>query len=330
MEALRVDPEWMLRTSPPTGCEGLLRVIARTRGVPDASLVPGAGSSALIFLTLRRWLTRESRVLVLDPMYGEYRHVLEDVVGCRVDRFTLSPGDGFAVDAGALSRRVAIGGYDLLVMVNPNNPTGRHLPRIEMMRLLATVPERTRVWVDETYSDYAGEGESIEQHAAVSDNVVVCKSLSKVFALSGARAAYLCGPRRVMEDLLRVTPPWAVSLPAQMAAAAAMRDLPYYRGKWAETHALRHVLATGLRAMGFEVFEGVINSVLCRLPEGVPGAPELVMACRERGVFIRDCSSISGLLAGRWVRVAVKDQRTNERVLAVIAAVIERGAQAHG
>jgi histidinol-phosphate/aromatic aminotransferase/cobyric acid decarboxylase-like protein len=191
-----------------------------------------------------------------------------------------------------------------------------------MMKLVDAIPAGTRLWVDETYTDYAGEGESIEQHAAASGNVVVCKSMSKVFALSGARAAYLCGPRAVMEDLRRVTPPWAVSLPAQMAAVAAMGDLEYYRQRWSETHDLRHALGTGLRALGFEVYEGVINSVLCRVPKAGPGAHELVMACRAQGVFIRDCSTISHVLEGRWVRVAVKDAATNERVLGVIAGVL--------
>ena len=62
----------MLRTSPPTGCEGLIRTIARVRGVRPECILPGAGSSELIFLALRHWLTADSRVLILDPSYGEY------------------------------------------------------------------------------------------------------------------------------------------------------------------------------------------------------------------------------------------------------------------
>ena len=46
----------------------------------------GGGSSSLIHLALRRWLTPDSRVLLLDPMYGEYAYLTEQVLGCRVDR----------------------------------------------------------------------------------------------------------------------------------------------------------------------------------------------------------------------------------------------------
>ena len=84
-------------------------------------------------------------------------------------------------------------GYDLVVLVNPNSPTGQFIPREKLEALLRSVPAKTRVWVDETYIEYAGTKESMERFAAGSENVIVCKSMSKVYALSGARVAYLCG-----------------------------------------------------------------------------------------------------------------------------------------
>jgi histidinol-phosphate/aromatic aminotransferase/cobyric acid decarboxylase-like protein len=118
---------WALRTSPPVGSDGMRRVVARTRGVDEANILPGAGSSVLIFLALRHWLNADSRVLILDPMYGEYAHVLERVVGCRVDRLELARSRGYAVSVAELSERLEHR-YDLVVLVNPNSPTGQHLP----------------------------------------------------------------------------------------------------------------------------------------------------------------------------------------------------------
>jgi histidinol-phosphate/aromatic aminotransferase/cobyric acid decarboxylase-like protein/GNAT superfamily N-acetyltransferase len=359
-EALRQDLPWMLKTSPPTGCDGFLRAVSRARGVPVESLVPGAGSSALIFTAFQRWLTRESRVLVLDPMYGEYAHVLEHVVGCRVDRLRLSAEDGFRLNLEQLGRAASLG-YDLVVLVNPNNPTGRHVPAHELQEVLERVPRSTRVWIDETYAEYVapgfrpvrdvpGEasrgdavrvgagargdgslgiertgrkpGATLEAFAAVSENVIVCKSLSKVLALSGVRVAYLCAPASVAADLRGVTPPWAVSLPAQVAAVAALKNPAYYAARYEETHRLRAGLARELARLGLEVFDGVINSVLCRLPEGAPTGAEIVAACRGRGVFVRDCSTISPVLSPNWVRVAVKDASSNERVVEAIRGVL--------
>jgi len=80
LAALQKELPWLLRTSPPTGCEGLVQTIARVRGVPAECVLPAGGSSDAIFLALRHWLNPGSRVLILDPTYGEYAHVLEQVV----------------------------------------------------------------------------------------------------------------------------------------------------------------------------------------------------------------------------------------------------------
>ena len=169
--ALEEDLPWLLRTSPPTNCEGLARVIARMRGVSPENILPAAGSSDAIFLAFRHWLTPSSRVLILDPTYGEYAHVLEKVIGCRVIRLPLLRHDNYRVDIDELARltggtsytspkstnhsgtRVTSpsklnSGYDLIALVNPNSPTGQHIPRAELEELLRQIPATTRVWID--------------------------------------------------------------------------------------------------------------------------------------------------------------------------------------
>src|SRR5712671_4348466 len=241
ISALEEHLPWLLRTSPPTDCDGLIETIAQARGVALQNVLPGAGSSDLIFRALRQWLGASSHALILDPTYGEYAHVLERVIGCTVDRLTLARRDQYAVDLSRLEAALA-DQYDLVVLVNPNSPTGQHVPRAELERLLSRAPARTRIWVDETYVEYAGANQSLEQFATRSENVIVCKSMSKVYALSGARVAYLCAGAHQLEELRAITPPWVVSLPAQVAAVYALQDPGYYAARYAETGALREEL----------------------------------------------------------------------------------------
>ena len=172
IEAVCAHLPFILRTSPPADCAGLLRAIATARGVPIGSLVPGGGSSDLIFRAFLRWLTPESRVLLLDPTYGEYAYVTERVVGCRVDRVALDRERGYAVDVDALRDRMRTG-YDLIVIVNPNSPTGKHLPSAVLRDVIGSVPAATRDWVDEAYVDYCGPEVSLERYAAASRNTIV-------------------------------------------------------------------------------------------------------------------------------------------------------------
>ncbi len=327
MEAIHEHLPWMLTTSPPTHAEGLVEAIAASRGVETSNIAVGGGSSALIFLAMRHWLTRASRVLVLDPMYAEYDHVLERVVGCRVDRLKLRAEDGFVLPRDEMRRALASGEYDLVAMVNPNNPTGVHVPREEMEWMVRSAHARTRVWIDEAYIEYVGSRESMERFAARSANTVVCKSLSKGYALSGARAAYIVACEGIAAELRRITPPWSVSLPAQVAGVRALADGGYYAGRYAQTHELRRDMVRSLKAMArWHIHEGAINCVLCLLGGGVPGAAEIVQRCREEGVFVRHCATISPSLGDRAVRVSVKDRETNARVLAALERAV-RGAR---
>jgi N-acyl-L-homoserine lactone synthetase len=143
IEKLSEHLSFSIKTSPPTNCHGMGRAIARARHVGDENILPGAGSSDLIFAGLQHWITPASRVLILDPMYGEYAHVLEKVVGTTVDRLALERRRGYEVDPDALAARVARG-YDWVVLVNPNSPTGRHVPRQTLERILSDAPEGTR------------------------------------------------------------------------------------------------------------------------------------------------------------------------------------------
>jgi histidinol-phosphate/aromatic aminotransferase/cobyric acid decarboxylase-like protein len=317
LAALQNALEWLLRTSPPTHAAGLVEVIAETRGVAAENLLVGAGSSDLIFRALPCWLDRGSRALITAPTYSEYAHILERVIGCQVDRLVLREEDGFRLSsadlAAALERE-----YDLVVLVNPNSPTGHHLPRAELEAVLRATPPATRVWVDETYVDYVGAGQSLESYAAASRNVVVCKSMSKAYALSGARVGYLCAHARQLEALRSRTPPWVVGLPAQLAAVNALRSPEYYHARYAETHQLRASLAEGLRRLGWEVLPAAANFLLARLPADAPDAPAFLSCCRQRGLHLRDPSPGFPSLGQRYIRFAVKDAITNDRLLRLL------------
>lgn len=322
VEAVRHRLSFALRASPPSGSEGMRRAIARARDVPVESILPGAGSSDLIFEGLKAWTSRSSRVLVLDPMYGEYAHVLERVVGASVDRLSLRREQSYDIPLDQL-REALTRGYDWVVLVNPNSPTGRHVPTKQLRELLAQAPASTRVWIDETYIDYTGDA-SLERDAARSTNMVVCKSMSKAYALSGARAAYLCAPPPLVTELGRRCPPWAVSLPAQIAACEALRASEYYRQRWQETSVLRQELARALAGLGWDIVPGHANGLLCHLPVAGPDAAAVAAAVRQERLYVREVANMGTGLGPYALRVAVKDRETNRRMIDILQRSMAR------
>jgi len=323
LQTLRAHLDWIVRTSPPANANGLVHAIARARGVPAPSVVVGAGSSDLIFLAFTQWLRPESRVLLLDPTYGEYAHVLERVVGCQVDRLTLRREQHYRVDMAELELAMRRG-YDLVVLVNPNSPTGQHVPARALAEIVARAPACTRVWVDETYVEYAGPDESLESLAAASERLVVCKSMSKVYALSGVRVGYLVTSAEQARALRRRTPPWAVGLPGQIAAVKALESRTHYRRYWTLTHRLRTGLARELAEIdGVEVVPGIANFLLVHLGSRLPDAAAVVARCRAEGLFLRDAGVMCPSLGDRAIRLTVHDRITNRRLLEIFRRALE-------
>jgi histidinol-phosphate/aromatic aminotransferase/cobyric acid decarboxylase-like protein len=317
LSALNANLDWILRTSPPTNASGLVNVIREARGISRREILPGAGSSSLIFLAFPEWLNAASRVLILDPTYGEYAHILEKVLHCTVDRFPLGRDEDFAINLPQLIERTGAG-YDMIALVNPNSPTGSFLPREEMLEFVTHLPESTLLWIDETYVEYLGLDQSFETLVTRFRNVVVCKSMSKVYALSGARAAYLCAPPHLLEGVRALTPPWAISLPAQIAAVHALQDPAYYRERYIETAAFRDEFAGRLRAKGFTITSSPANFLLVHLNPAGATASEVVHRCRAEDVYLRDAALMGPQMGHHTLRIAVKPPAASARILSAL------------
>jgi histidinol-phosphate/aromatic aminotransferase/cobyric acid decarboxylase-like protein len=318
---------FLVRTSPPVYSSGLVAAIARARSIPADCILTGGGSSDLIFTCLPRLRSQLRRIMILDPMYGEYRHVIETVLNAEAIRFDLHKEENFQIDTDRLIAAVRRHRPDLLVLVNPNSPTGRFLARSEVVRLLDSIPLSTSVVIDETYIEYAGREESLETEACKRPGVLVLKSMSKTYALSGIRVAYLVGTPLTVRALAKWIPPWAVSLPAQLAALEALGDEAYYQARYRETHSLREELLRNLRRNPrITAYPSTTNFVLV---ETRTSAQAIVERMRESNVFVRNCDSMGQRLADRFLRIAVKRATENSRIVdALFGATVDcKGAR---
>ncbi|GAB4137140.1 MAG: threonine-phosphate decarboxylase CobD [Planctomycetota bacterium] len=322
LDEVRRHLPWLLKTSPPTHGEGLRRRIAARHGLDPAQVLVGGGTSSLMYLALPRLVRRGSRVALLDPMYGEYRHIVERVLGASVATCDLLEARRFLISPEAVAG--AARGCDLLILVNPNSPTGTFLDRDGLRCLLDLAPRTCRIWIDETYVDFAPTVPTSEPLVLEDSRLIVAKSMSKFFALSGLRIGYLACAPDLAADLEPWNPPWSAGLLAQVAAMRALDAMDYYLARAEETRRLRGLLGAGIAAIeGLVPFEGAANFVLFRT-NAVPAA-ELVARCRAHGVYLRDCDSLSPRFQGRFVRTAVKDETSCERILKALRAAVEPG-----
>ncbi len=312
ISSLSAHLAWLVKTSPPTHADGLRKVLAEARGLKPEQILLGGGTSFLMFLALPRLLPPKPKVLILDPCYGEYPHLIEEVLGGQMIRLPLQPEADFDPDINDLIRLSE--GADMVILVNPNSPTGRVISLDEMLRLAESLRPEQKLWIDETYIDFAPGVPTFEPHLPAFPNVIISKSLSKYYALSGLRIGCLEMEPSLVEELSRFSPPWSVGLPAQLAAVEALRAPTWYQQRVLETRALRDEMADQLSQLpGVSVVPSSTNFLLLHLHQG--GAARTAEEARTRNVFLRDCSSLTHHLKDRLIRSAVKDQASNQKIV---------------
>ena len=271
---------------------------------------------------MRHFLNKNSKVLILDPTYGEYSHVCERVIQCEVTYFQLYRKNNFQVDIDALVKMLISQTYDMVVMVNPNSPTGQYLDRQALINAIENVSNDTLFWIDETYIKYVGSDFSHEEFSTKMDNVIVCKSMSKVYALSGLRVAYLSAAAHIVEQLRLISPPWSVSLPGQIAAIYALSDPEYYQKKYQQTKDSAKFLYQELVKLGCDVVPGVANFLLMFLPTDGITAAEFVEKAQAKGVYLRNAENMGIYLNQYAVRVDVKSPEDNRKMLYIIKQLL--------
>jgi len=308
----------VMRTSPETDGQGLIDSIGKARSLDPECVTLGAGSSEIIYRILPT-LMGKGPAVVLDPTYSEYPFLFERD-GIKVRRHRLHEGNEFAVRLDALAQDCA--DASIVILVNPNNPTGKAVSRRQILDLRERLPMGTNLWIDEAYVDYCPVGASVEKDACQIPGLYLLKSLSKAYALSGVRAAYLvCTPDQTSEFRLG-TPPWIIGTSAQAAAAAAVQDKAYYEARWTESGSMLRTFACSLQSLDLKVHFGYINAVLVEVPSG-KSAFEWASELATNGLVVRTSEGMGEVLGDRFIRIGLPDPSLQQKVIDVVAMTLK-------
>ena len=318
IDVLNKNLSLLIKTSPPVNGKFIEEKIARVRNIPKENVLVGSGSSDLIFLSFLNLLNEKSKVLLLDPCYGEYAHILKNVIKCGFDRFILEENDNFCVDIDKFSQ-ILTKNYDMVVIINPNNPTGNLIDKDSLKNIIEKTNKNTIFWIDETYIDYIGKSNSLEELTKTHKNIIICKSLSKIFAFSGIRAAYLCSSPQIISKLRNITPPWQLSFLSQVAIFNALDDYSYYEQKYIETSILKEDFVSELSKINnIKVISHGANFIFCKILDEKTKSIDLINYCKNYNLYLRDVTNMGTNFHGKFFRIAVKDKDANKKMIEII------------
>ncbi|HYT25619.1 MAG TPA: Rv2231c family pyridoxal phosphate-dependent protein CobC [Actinomycetota bacterium] len=280
--------------------------LADRHGRAPAEVLAANGSVEAFWLLA--CVLRPGRAVVVHPSFTEPEAALR-AAGHRVERAFRHPED-YALDPGAIP-----GDADLVVVGNPNNPTGTLDPAAALAALAR--PGRVLV-VDEAFMEFCpGEPESLAARAEL-PGLVVVRSLTKLWGLAGIRAGYLLAPPDLAAALRAARQPWSVNAMACAALAACAADAATPARVAAEVGAARAELAAGLAALpGVRVWPSAANFLLLRVPDG----PAARAGLARQGIAVRRADTFPGLTPDH-LRVAVRCPEDNRRLVAALAEAL--------
>ncbi|MFM7237970.1 MAG: pyridoxal phosphate-dependent aminotransferase [Cyanobium sp.] len=321
LRALAGGADSPLRDYPDRAFTGLRQAIAGCHGLDPDQVLPGNGAAELF-----TWAARDGAALgaslLPQPGFADYQRALACWGGAwQPWPLPLSWGDRFPQPF-PLEAPAPAGP---LWLTNPHNPTGQLWSRASLEPLLQRTP---LLILDEAFLPLTpgGEAESLLPLAARHPNLVVIRSLTKLYGLAGLRLAYaVAAPERLQRWALW-RDPWPLNGLAVAAGEALLGDGAAHR-RWCErvqSWVAREgaALATGLAAVPELVpLPSACNFLLVRSAgEGEGEALEplrLAMEQRHR-ILLRDCRSFPGL-DGRWLRIGLSDARGRRRLLRALA-----------
>jgi histidinol-phosphate aminotransferase len=238
------------------------------------------GVDAAIHAIFHAYGNRGERLLTTSPTFGYYTPCAQ-MQGMAIESIPYEGSDfAFPLEAvrGALARSPRI-----LLICNPNNPTGTRLAPEPILELAAAAPQ-TLVVIDELYEAFTGDSVLPLVDFAATPNLVVLRSLAKTAGLAGLRIGFAIGSAPVIDRIGRVTGPYDINSFAVTAARAALADQPYVDAYVAEVMRARTWLVHQLQAAGVRHHADGGNYLLI-WPERP--AEEVERRLREAGILVR-------------------------------------------
>jgi histidinol-phosphate/aromatic aminotransferase/cobyric acid decarboxylase-like protein len=278
--------------------------LARDSAVEADRIIVTAGATEGLRLAVSHLLRQGDRMLIVGPTYGEYRR-LGHLVGATIREVRAEP-PSFDPPIDAIVAEIAAFRPDLIVVCDPNNPTGRSIGPTGWRKLL-DASGKAHVLVDESFAPFRAPGTDLPLNDA---RIVVVRSLTKALGIPGIRIGFIVAPPDLADGLRHLADPWPVGSHALAAAST---------GGWSLDDADRRTIADwrtdlveALTTRGISAVPSDANFALAT-QTGSTGA--FIAGLAAERIAVRSCASFG--LTG-VVRIAVPTPAGLARLVAVL------------
>src|SRR5258707_1885442 len=310
-----------LQDYPDGSASALREAIGRAFGLDPARIVCGSGSDELLNLIADAYLREGDEAI--HTTHGFLVYPIATLGSGAKPVVALETNYTADVDAilALVTPRTKV-----VFLANPNNPTGTYVPFDEIKRLHRALPGDVLLVLDAAYAEYVrrNDYESGIELVATSDNVVMCRTFSKIHGLAALRLGWLYGPAHVVDALNRIRGPFNVNAPAIAAGVAAIEDTAPVETSVAPNTPWLAWLTEEIRKLGLVVTPSAANFILIHFPHSKGRtAAEADRALTARGVILRQVGAY-GL--PNALRMSIGSDEANRLAVATLAEFMGRSA----
>lgn len=319
------EAAWRADRYPDPLCRRLSKAIGEAEGVSPGWILCGNGAADLIY-RLSAAAAKELisvHALIPAPSFSEYESAVH-AFGGTVAYYPLAVSDDFQIHEDILEHITE--DTDLVFLCQPNNPTGMTIERWLLEKILCRCEKmQARLLIDECFIEFLDKPEDFKMTAALAahPNLMILRAFTKSCAMAGVRLGYvLCSDAEVLASMRSCGQPWAVSILAEEAGLAALREQEYLVQMRQIVREERLFLKEMLGKLGFHVVDGKANFLLFRIPHPEEGtirerAAAFQNNLKKQGIMIRSCANFSGLTEG-WFRIAIRTREENEKLIRIL------------
>ena len=301
------DPEYV----------ALREAIGKYNNINYKNIIVGNGATETLFLYMKSLNIKKATIVA--PTFAEYERALR-ISKKEVEFFQLREEEDFILNVDRLLDEIK--DSELVVLCNPNNPTGKFIELDKIERLSKELEKlNKRLFIDEAFIEFVEDWENKTAKLLERKNIFILRALTKFFALPGVRLGYgISYDENILKNMENNREPWSVNSFAEMAGISMLEDKEYIKATEEWIYEEKKWFYQELAKIDkIKVYETKSNFILVKLLEDK--APSFREKMIKEGVLVRDASNFV-YLDESFIRLAIKDREKNKRVIEKIRRTV--------
>lgn len=288
---------------PDSNYSKLKNSIAKYCNCKESDIILGNGATELISSTIK--CVAPETALLISPIYSEYERELKQI-GATIEKYYYREEDNFILNIEEFIKLVKEKKYDIIIICNPNNPTGQLLDIQQIKKILENY--RGVLMIDETYIEFTDNGSAISLIEKY-NNLVIIRGTSKFFATPGLRLGYaLISEGELSKKIKEIPNLWNINICACIMGEVMFIDDEFINTTKSKFKKNFKILYDGLKTIkDLKVFESKSNFILCKILSDNKNCEELYNYLLKFGIIIRKADSFERL-SNKFFRVCILEE----------------------